>query len=98
MLASTSWGSSKAPAYRRQNLLYYRGLRRTTASAATVAELAFPVTALVVNAIAFGTVLSGSQLAGAALLAGTVLALGLADRRGDPAVGVWHAAAEPVRA
>ena len=67
-------------------LLYYRGLRRTTASAATVAELAFPVTALVVNAVAFGTVLRGSQLAGAVLLAGTVVALGLADRRGETGV------------
>ena len=72
-------------------LLYYHGLRRTTASAATVAELAFPVTALIVNAIAFGTVMSGSQLVGVALLAGTVLALGLADRRGGRAVGVWQA-------
>ncbi len=79
-------------------LLYYHGLRRTTASAATVAELAFPLTALVVNAIAFGTVLSGTQLIGAALLAATVLALGLAERRGSPAVGVsprW--APEPAR-
>jgi drug/metabolite transporter (DMT)-like permease len=63
-------------------LLYYRGLRRTPASAATLAELAFPVTALVVNAIAFGTVLTATQLAGAALLAATVVALTVADRRG----------------
>jgi DME family drug/metabolite transporter len=69
-------------------LLYYRGLRRTTASAATLAELAFPLTALVVNAIAFGTVLSGTQLIGAALLAATVTTLSLADRHGAPAVGV----------
>ena len=67
-------------------LLYYRGLRRTTASAATLAELAFPVTALGVNAVAFGTLLTGTQLAGAALLAGTVVALGLADRRGGTGV------------
>lgn len=68
-------------------LLYYRGLRRTTASVATVAELAFPLTALIVNAIAFGTVLSLTQFAGVALLAAVVLALGLADRRGARAVG-----------
>jgi DME family drug/metabolite transporter len=79
-------------------LLYYRGLRRTTASAATLAELAFPLTALVVNAIAFDTALSGTQLIGAGLLAATVAALGLADRRGAPAVGIqprWYP--EPVR-
>ncbi|MGH2946672.1 MAG: DMT family transporter [Solirubrobacteraceae bacterium] len=81
-------------------LLYYRGLRRTTASAATLAELAFPVTALVVNALAFGTVLSGSQLAGAAVLAATVVALGLADRRDGRAVGVEprRLVPEPARA
>ena len=69
-------------------LLYYRGLQRTRASVATVAELAFPLTALVVNAIAFGTVLSGTQLAGAAVLAAVVVTLGLADRHGARAVGV----------
>jgi len=69
-------------------LLYYRGLRRTAASTATLAELAFPVTALAVNAVAFGTVLGATQLAGAALLASTVTALGMADGRGGSAVGV----------
>jgi drug/metabolite transporter (DMT)-like permease len=68
-------------------LLYYRGLASTPASLATLAELAFPATALVVNAIAFGTVPTGSQLLGAGLLAATVAALGLADRRGQ--TGVW---------
>jgi drug/metabolite transporter (DMT)-like permease len=67
-------------------LLYYRGLRRTEASAATLAELAFPLTALVVNALAFGTVLEPTQYAGAALLAGTVVALGVADGRGATGV------------
>jgi drug/metabolite transporter (DMT)-like permease len=69
-------------------LLYYRGLRATPASAATLAELAFPLTALVVNAIVFDTVLTASQLAGAALLAATVVALTAADRRGSGATGV----------
>jgi drug/metabolite transporter (DMT)-like permease len=67
-------------------LLYYRGLRNTAASAATLAELAFPVTALVVNAIAFGTVLTATQLAGAAVLAGTVVTLTVADRHGRAGV------------
>jgi drug/metabolite transporter (DMT)-like permease len=69
-------------------LLYYRGLRSTPAAAATLAELAFPFTALVVNAIAFDTVLTATQLAGAGLLAATVVALTFADRRGGRAVGV----------
>jgi drug/metabolite transporter (DMT)-like permease len=68
-------------------LLYYRGLRNTPAATATLAELAFPLTALVVNAVAFGTVLSATQLVGAGILAATVVSLGLADRRGS--TGVW---------
>jgi drug/metabolite transporter (DMT)-like permease len=69
-------------------LLYYHGLRRAPAAAATIAELAFPLTALVVNAIAFGDRLSATQLAGAGLLAATVTALGVVSRRGPQAVGV----------
>ena len=69
-------------------LLYYRGLRTTPAAAATLAELAFPFTALIVNWLAFGDTLSGTQLAGAGLLAATVVALALAGRRGSHAVGV----------
>jgi DME family drug/metabolite transporter len=69
-------------------LLYYRGLRWTPAATATLAELAFPATALIVNAVAFGTVPSATQLVGAALLAGTVVALGVADRRGHSAVWI----------
>lgn len=76
-------------------LLYYRGLRRTPASAATLAELAFPLTALIVNAVAFGTVLTATQLAGSGLLAGTVVALALADRHGTRAVGVVPRLAAP---
>jgi drug/metabolite transporter (DMT)-like permease len=69
-------------------LLYYHGLRWAPAAAATIAELAFPLTALVVNAIAFGDRLSATQLAGALLLAATVTALGVVSRRGPQAVGV----------
>ena len=69
-------------------LLYYHGLRAAPATAATIAELSFPLTALIVNAIAFGDRLSGTQLAGAALLAVTVAAFGVASRRGPQAVGV----------
>ena len=67
-------------------MLYYRGLRRTEASAATPAELTFPLTGLVVNAIAFDTLLTATQSAGVVLLAGTVLALVVADRQGSTGV------------
>lgn len=65
-------------------LLYYRGLRSTPAAAATLAELAFPLSAIIVNALAFGTTLTGTQVAGVLLLTGTVTLLGLVDRRRGP--------------
>jgi drug/metabolite transporter (DMT)-like permease len=69
-------------------LLYYRGLRRTPAAAATLAELAFPLTAILVNYLAFGTTLSPTQWIGALLLAGAVVAMGLASARGSESVGI----------
>jgi drug/metabolite transporter (DMT)-like permease len=69
-------------------LLYYHGLRAAPATAATIAELSFPLTALIVNAIAFGDRLSGTQLAGAVLLAATVASFGIVSRRGPQAIGV----------
>lgn len=65
-------------------LLYYRGLARTTASAATLAELTFPATALVVNAIAFGVSLDVVQVVGLLVLVATVTAMPLVMSR-DPA-------------
>jgi drug/metabolite transporter (DMT)-like permease len=53
-------------------MLYYRGLRTTPAPVATIAELAFPATALVVNWFAFGTTINGWQLAGFAILWATI--------------------------
>lgn len=65
-------------------LLYYRGLRTTPASAATVAELAFPLTALAVNFVAFGTTLSPTQVLGVAGLSGVLVAMSVvAQRRED---------------
>ncbi|MGN6244057.1 MAG: DMT family transporter [Motilibacteraceae bacterium] len=72
-------------------LLYYVGLRRTAASRATFAELAFPVTAAVVGVAFLGSTLSGTQWAGMALVVGAVSALGLRERRPSPVV------VEPVR-
>lgn len=68
--------------------LYYRGLRGTPAAAATLAELAFPLSSLVVNYLAFGATLTASQAVGLLLLAGTIAAMSAAHRRGPQAVGV----------
>jgi drug/metabolite transporter (DMT)-like permease len=53
-------------------LLYYRGLRSTPAPIATIAELAFPATALVVNYIWLDATINGMQWAGFALLWATI--------------------------
>jgi len=45
-------------------VLYYRGLRRTPASIATFAELAFPASALVINYFVLGATIDAVQLAG----------------------------------
>jgi drug/metabolite transporter (DMT)-like permease len=56
-------------------LLYYYGLQRTTASVASIAELAFPVVAISVGYFAFDTTLTATQLAGVALTSFIVLGL-----------------------
>lgn len=69
-------------------VVYYRGLQRAPASMATLAELAFPLTAILVNRIAFGTTLSTTQWLGTLLLGGSVTALSLVGRRGSEQAGV----------
>lgn len=54
--------------------LYYFGLARTPATTATLAELAFPITAAIVGYVAFGATLTGSQWLGVVLTC-TVVAL-----------------------
>lgn len=62
-------------------LVYYRGLRTTPASAATMAELAFPLSAILINNIVFNDVLSTTQWLGAIVLSATILVMtGLASR------------------
>ena len=56
-------------------LLYYYGLRRTTASVASVAELTFPIVAIAVGYLAFDATLTSSQFAGVVLTSLVVLAL-----------------------
>ncbi len=49
--------------------VYYRGLKQTPASVSTIVELAFPLTAVLIDYFLYGTVLAVSQyVAGAALL------------------------------
>ena len=74
-------------------LLYYYGLQRTTASVASLAELAFPVVAIAVGYFAFDATLTSTQLAGVVLTSLVVLLL---PRRG-PAL-VAERAPQPVPA
>jgi drug/metabolite transporter, DME family len=68
--------------------LYYRGLVHTPASVATLAELAFPLTAVTLGAAVAGQPLRGSQALGAVVLVAAITTLALASRvrplvRGD---------------
>lgn len=69
-------------------LLYYRGLGRTPASVATLAELAFPLSAIVVNYLAFGTVTTGTQLVGTVMLSSALVAMAAVGRRPRGNLGV----------
>jgi drug/metabolite transporter (DMT)-like permease len=69
--------------------LYYRGLRRTPASRATLAELAFPFTAALVGVGLLGATLAPSQWLGLVVVAAAVTALALHERVArQPAVAV----------
>jgi drug/metabolite transporter (DMT)-like permease len=69
-------------------LLYYYGLQRTTASVASVAELAFPVVAIAVGYFAFDATLTGTQVVGVAVTSLVVLVL---PRRGPALVAAPEA-------
>lgn len=69
-------------------LIYYRGLRETSAASATLAELAFPLSALTINYLAFDAVLRASQWLGFAVLVVTITSMGRASARGHAALGV----------
>jgi drug/metabolite transporter, DME family len=62
-------------------LLYYRGLQSTPAARATIAELAFPITAAAVGVTVLGTTLSWSQWAGFLLLLVTVVGFARHEQR-----------------
>lgn len=65
-------------------LVYYRGLRGTPASAATLGELSFPLTALLVGYVALHESLSASQWIGVVVLAATVTVMGTTKPQGIP--------------
>lgn len=61
--------------------LYYLGLRRTPAAIASLAELAFPATAILVGYVAFDAALRWSQWLGILAVAGVVTLLPVRQRR-----------------
>ena len=74
-------------------VLYYRALGRTPASRATLAELAFPLSAALVGVLVFGTRPEASQWLGMGLVLATVVALSWHERRSErPAVTVEQTA------
>lgn len=80
-------------------LIYYRGLRGTPAAAATLGELAFPFTALVLDYLAFGAKLSASQWLGLGVLVATITTMGTVRANGTPTgVEVPQLEAVPVAA
>jgi drug/metabolite transporter (DMT)-like permease len=68
--------------------LYYRGLAGTPAAAATLAELAFPVAAVLVGYAVFDQVLTATQWLGTLVLVATITTMGLAGTRRPEALGV----------
>lgn len=62
-------------------LLYYRGLASTPASIATLAELAFPITGLVINYLYFHQQLTPWQFAGIVILWGSLAILDYLNAR-----------------
>lgn len=75
-------------------MIYYRGLTTTPASSATLAELAFPLTAVFVSWIRFDSAPNVTQWLGIILLSATIVIMGRASARGPEAVGVTEL--EPV--
>jgi drug/metabolite transporter, DME family len=78
--------------------LYYFALARTAAARATLAELAFPVTAAIVGVFALHSHLDGSQWTGLAIVVASVLALSWFEQRPRPSVEPTPLDAGPVAA
>lgn len=79
-------------------VLYYLALGRTPASRATLAELAFPLTAAVVGIVAFSARPSATQWLGMGIVLTAVVGLALHEQRSArPAVAVPSPAQEAIR-
>jgi drug/metabolite transporter, DME family len=68
--------------------LYYIGLRSTAAARATLAELAFPVTAALIGVGVLGASLTWTQWLGLVVVVASVTSLGLRERSERPVVKV----------
>lgn len=78
--------------------LYYRALGHTPASRATLAELAFPLTAVVVGVAALGARPTASQWAGFVVVLAAVVGLALHEQRSErPSVAVPDDARDALR-
>ena len=69
-------------------MIYYRGLSNTPASSATLAELAFPLTAILIGWAVFDTVPTATQWLGILILSATIVIMSQAANRGAEALGV----------
>lgn len=69
-------------------MIYYKGLSRTPASSATLAELAFPLTAILIGWSVFDTVPTVTQWAGILILSVTIVVMSQAANSGGEALGV----------
>jgi len=78
-------------------MVYYKGLQSTPASSATLAELAFPLTAILIGWSVFDTVPTATQWAGIVLLSTTIVVMSRAAVRGREALGV-RAVSSPAKA
>lgn len=78
-------------------MIYYKGLSTTPASSATLAELAFPLTAILIGWSVFDTVPTTTQWLGIALLSGTIVVMTRAANKGREALGI-RVVGEPLEA
>ena len=68
--------------------IYYKGLAATPASSATLAELAFPLTAILIGWSVFDTVPTATQWVGIVALSATIVTMSWAAQRGREGLGV----------
>jgi drug/metabolite transporter, DME family len=69
-------------------MVYYKGLSTTPASSATLAELAFPLTAILIGWSVFDTVPTPTQWIGILILSATIVVMSRAAAKGREALGI----------